>query len=124
MWERGFATIGLLVLSNVFMTLAWYGHLKAQPIQDLSLKGWLLIVLSSWGLAFFEYVLQVPANRIGYRGLGGPLFTGSAESDLRSYSAFRFCPGGEGFISGGGAGAPALCGPGSGAAGGMAGGIK
>lgn len=72
MWERGFATIGLLILSNVFMTLAWYGHLRAQPAQDLSLKGWILIVLSSWGLAFFEYVLQVPANRIGYRGLGGP----------------------------------------------------
>ncbi len=72
MWERGFATIGLLILSNVFMTLAWYGHLRAQPTQSLSLKGWLIVVLSSWGLAFFEYVLQVPANRMGYRGLGGP----------------------------------------------------
>jgi hypothetical protein len=72
MWERGFATVGLLVLSNVFMTLAWYGHLRAQPSQSLSLKAWLLVVLGSWGLAFFEYLLQVPANRIGYKGLGGP----------------------------------------------------
>ncbi len=72
MSERGFATIGLLLLSNVFMTLAWYGHLRAQPIQSLSPKGWLLTVVGSWGLAFFEYLLQVPANRIGYKGLGGP----------------------------------------------------
>jgi uncharacterized protein (DUF486 family) len=72
MWERGFATIGLLIMSNIFMTLAWYGHLRAQPAQNLSLKAWLMVVLGSWGLAFFEYILQVPANRIGYKGLGGP----------------------------------------------------
>jgi uncharacterized protein (DUF486 family) len=72
MWERGFATIGLLIMSNIFMTLAWYGHLRAQPAQHLSLKAWLMVVLGSWGLAFFEYILQVPANRIGYKGLGGP----------------------------------------------------
>ncbi len=72
MWERGFATIGLLIMSNIFMTLAWYGHLCAQPAQNLSLKAWLMVVLGSWGLAFFEYLLQVPANRIGYKGLGGP----------------------------------------------------
>ena len=53
-------TIGLLVLSNVFMTFAWYGHLKykAAPL--------LLVILVSWGIAFFEYLLQVPANRIGH----------------------------------------------------------
>ena len=53
-------TIGLLLLSNVFMTVAWYGHLKfrATPL--------LLAVLVSWGIAFFEYCLQVPANRAGY----------------------------------------------------------
>jgi uncharacterized protein (DUF486 family) len=53
-------TIGLLVLSNVFMTFAWYGHLKfkAAPLY--------LVILISWGIAFFEYVLQVPANRIGH----------------------------------------------------------
>src|SRR3954452_7388912 len=53
-------TIVLLVLSNVFMTMAWYGHLK---FKDRAL--WLAI-LASWGIAFFEYCLQVPANRIGY----------------------------------------------------------
>ncbi|QRZ15435.1 DMT family protein [Paracoccus methylovorus] len=55
-----FVTIGLLTLSNLFMTAAWYGHLKfkAAPL--------LLVILVSWGIAFFEYVLQVPANRIGY----------------------------------------------------------
>ena len=54
-------TVGLLALSNVFMTFAWYGHLK-----NLSAKPWLIAALLSWGLALFEYLLQVPANRIGY----------------------------------------------------------
>lgn len=54
------ATIGLLLASNIFMTFAWYGHLKfkAAPLY--------LVILVSWGIAFFEYVLQVPANRIGH----------------------------------------------------------
>jgi len=53
-------TIGLLVASNIFMTFAWYGHLKykASPL--------IAVILISWGIAFFEYVLQVPANRIGH----------------------------------------------------------
>ena len=51
----------LLVLSNVFMTFAWYGHLK-----NLASKPWLIAALVSWGIALFEYLLQVPANRIGY----------------------------------------------------------
>lgn len=54
-------TVGLLALSNVFMTFAWYGHLK-----NLSAKPWLIAALLSWGIALFEYLLQVPANRIGY----------------------------------------------------------
>ena len=53
-------TVGLLILSNVFMTFAWYGHLK-----DLAHKPWLVAALVSWGIALFEYLLQVPANRIG-----------------------------------------------------------
>jgi uncharacterized protein len=53
--------IGLLVLSNVFMTFAWYAHLK-----NLSDKPWWIAALLSWGIAFFEYALQVPANRIGF----------------------------------------------------------
>jgi uncharacterized protein len=56
-------TFGLLILSNVFMTFAWYGHLKHQAHQP-----WLAAALVSWGIALFEYLLQVPANRIGYAG--------------------------------------------------------
>jgi uncharacterized protein (DUF486 family) len=54
-------TIGLLACSNVFMTFAWYAHLK-----DLRAKPWYVAALVSWGIALFEYLLQVPANRIGY----------------------------------------------------------
>ena len=54
-------TTGLLVLSNVFMTFAWYAHLR-----NLSARGWWFAALVSWGIALFEYLLQVPANRIGY----------------------------------------------------------
>jgi uncharacterized protein (DUF486 family) len=60
--SRAFITIALLLTSNVFMTVAWYGHLKH---TDVSL--W-KVVLVSWGIAFFEYCFQVPANRIGYVG--------------------------------------------------------
>jgi len=56
-------TFGLLMLSNLFMTFAWYGHLKS-----LADRPWLLAALVSWGIALFEYLLQVPANRIGYAG--------------------------------------------------------
>ena len=54
-------TIGLLLFSNVFMTFAWYAHLK-----DLAHKPWIIAALISWGIALFEYMFQVPANRIGY----------------------------------------------------------
>jgi uncharacterized protein (DUF486 family) len=54
-------TVVLLVLSNVFMTFAWYAHLK-----DLSGRAWYVAALVSWGIALFEYLLQVPANRIGF----------------------------------------------------------
>jgi uncharacterized protein (DUF486 family) len=54
-------TVGLLTLSNVFMTVAWYGHLK-----NFSTKAWYIAAFVSWGIALFEYLLQVPANRIGY----------------------------------------------------------
>ncbi len=57
------STIGLLILSNVFMTYAWYGHLRDMRAAPL----WMAI-LASWGIAFFEYCLQVPANRIGSTG--------------------------------------------------------
>jgi hypothetical protein len=56
-----FRTVGLLFLSNVFMTFAWYAHLK-----NLSGRAWFVAAFASWGIAFFEYMMQVPANRIGY----------------------------------------------------------
>lgn len=59
-----YQTAGLLVLSNLFMTFAWYAHLK-----DLRDKPWIIAALVSWGIAFFEYIIQVPANRIGYTEL-------------------------------------------------------
>jgi uncharacterized protein (DUF486 family) len=73
MLSQGIQTIILLVFSNIFMTCAWYGHLKMQEqfgwFASLSLMG---VILFSWGIAFFEYCLQVPANRIGFQDNGGP----------------------------------------------------
>ena len=60
-------TVGLLVLSNVFMTFAWYAHLK-----NLNDRPWWIAALLSWGIALFEYLLQVPANRIGYTAMTLP----------------------------------------------------
>ena len=60
-------TVLLLTLSNVFMTFAWYGHLK-----ELNTRSWYVAAFLSWGLALFEYLLQVPANRIGYTRLTLP----------------------------------------------------
>jgi uncharacterized protein len=57
------ATVTLLVASNVFMTFAWYGHLK-----HLQTTSWYVAAMASWGIALFEYLLQVPANRIGFEG--------------------------------------------------------
>ena len=60
-------TVGLLVLSNLFMTFAWYGHLRT-----LGSRPWYVAALVSWGIALFEYLLQVPANRIGFTQLTLP----------------------------------------------------
>ena len=64
-------TIVLLVLSNTFMTFAWYGHLKFKDMSWSQGLGLFSIILISWGIAFFEYIFQVPANRLGYKGNGG-----------------------------------------------------
>jgi uncharacterized protein (DUF486 family) len=69
---RGFYTIVLLILSNAFMTMAWYGHLKFKDMKWSQNLGLISIILISWGIALFEYVLQVPANRLGFREHGGP----------------------------------------------------
>jgi uncharacterized protein len=70
---KGTYSIILLIISNSFMTLAWYGHLfsfkKFSWISALGLFG---VILLSWGIAFFEYLFQVPANRIGFQDKGGP----------------------------------------------------
>ena len=67
-----FLTITLLVISNVFMTLAWYGHLKMKEFKWFETLPFIAIILISWGIAFFEYIFMVPANRIGFKGNGGP----------------------------------------------------
>lgn len=69
---RGIFTILLLILSNSFMTLAWYGHLKFAEMKWFSKLGIVAIILISWGIALFEYLFQVPANRMGYKENGGP----------------------------------------------------
>lgn len=87
---RGVYTIVLLLLSNVFMTLAWYGHLQFKKISWLQVSGLVAAILISWGLAFFEYIFQVPANRIGFRENGGPfnLFQLKIIQEVISISVF------------------------------------
>lgn len=69
---KALATILMLVVSNIFMTFAWYGHLKLQEMRVSTSWPLILVILFSWGIAFFEYCLTVPANRIGFMGNGGP----------------------------------------------------
>lgn len=70
--SRGLITILLLTFSNIFMTLAWYGHLKFAQLKSLQNLSLWIVILISWGLALFEYILQVPANKIGFSQNGGP----------------------------------------------------
>ena len=69
---RALITISLLCISNVFMTLAWYGHLKFKEMEWSKSLGLFAIILISWGIALFEYSFQVPANKYGFKGNGGP----------------------------------------------------
>ncbi|TAH26823.1 MAG: hypothetical protein EAZ07_02810 [Cytophagales bacterium] len=69
---KGISSVLLLIVSNVFMTLAWYLHLQGKKYEFLQNKGVIFAIVFSWGLAFFEYLFQVPANRIGYIDHGGP----------------------------------------------------
>ena len=69
---QGIWTILLLIVSNIFMTFAWYGHLKLQEMKISTSWPLILVILFSWGLAFFEYCAQVPANRLGSNINGGP----------------------------------------------------
>lgn len=70
--SKGLSAIGLLVVSNTFMTIAWYAHLKFKQVPEVNFSGIWWIILISWGVALFEYMFQVPANRLGYSGFGGP----------------------------------------------------
>lgn len=69
---KGLLSVGMLVLSNTFMTFAWYGHLKFSELRWFNKLGLVSIILISWGIALFEYCFQVPANRIGFKAHGGP----------------------------------------------------
>jgi uncharacterized protein (DUF486 family) len=86
-------TILLLVISNFFMTFAWYGHLQFKKISWLHSLGLVGVILVSWGLAFFEYVFQVPANRIGFVDNGGPfsLFQLKVIQEVVSLTVFTLC---------------------------------
>ncbi|MBR5101492.1 MAG: DMT family protein [Muribaculaceae bacterium] len=72
MLGSGLLTIGMLITSNVLMTFAWYGHLKLQNMGVSTHWPLIAVILFSWGIALFEYMLAVPANRIGYVENGGP----------------------------------------------------
>lgn len=69
---KGVYSVLLLVVSNIFMTFAWYGHLKLKEFKWFDSLPLILVILISWGIAFFEYIFQVPANRLGFRENGGP----------------------------------------------------
>lgn len=70
--SKGLLTVLMLVVSNVFMTFAWYGNLKLQQMKLITDWPLILIILVSWGMAFFEYTFMIPANRIGSQINGGP----------------------------------------------------
>ncbi|UII24892.1 DMT family protein [Fulvivirga maritima] len=70
--NKGLLTIVLLVVSNTFMTFAWYGHLKFKEMSWFAHLGLVSVILISWGIALFEYIFQVPANKIGFNENGGP----------------------------------------------------
>ena len=69
---KGLYTVLLLIVSNIFMTFAWYGHLKLQEMKISANWPLYAVILFSWSIALAEYACQVPANRIGFQGNGGP----------------------------------------------------
>lgn len=69
---RGIVSVWLLIISNTFMTFAWYGHLKFNQMKGFDKLSIPLVILISWSIALFEYCFQVPANRIGFSENGGP----------------------------------------------------
>lgn len=69
---KGFYAIALLIVSNVFMTIAWYGHLSLKKFPWFQNLNLITVILISWGIALFEYSAQIPANKIGFSENGGP----------------------------------------------------
>ena len=90
---KGPLTLLLLTISNLFMTFAWYGHLQFKKLAWFSKLGIVGVILVSWGLAFFEYVFQVPANRIGFEENGGPfsLFQLKVIQEVITLLVFTLC---------------------------------
>jgi uncharacterized protein len=88
--KKAILTIVLLICSNTFMTFAWYGHLKIKQMNWLPGARLFVIIVISWGIAVFEYLFQVPANRIGFADDGGPLYSLAAQSDTGGNYAFSF----------------------------------
>lgn len=70
--KKAIITIVFLILSNTFMTIAWYGHLKFKNMKGFENTPLIAVIFISWGIALLEYTFQVPANRIGFEGNGGP----------------------------------------------------
>ena len=70
--KKAILTVVFLILSNTFMTFAWYGHLKFKQMKGMESLPLFAVILISWGIALFEYCFQVPANRIGFADNGGP----------------------------------------------------
>src|ERR1041385_9104862 len=90
---KPFLSILLLIVSNFFMTFAWYGHLQFKKWGILQTAGLFGIILVSWGIAFFEYIFQVPGNRIGSNQFGGPfnLFQLKMIQEVITLTVFSFC---------------------------------
>jgi len=91
--NRGILSILFLVISNFFMTFAWYGHLQFKKWNILQSAGLIGLILISWGIALLEYVFQVPGNRFGYRENGGPfnLFQLKVIQEVITLIVFSFC---------------------------------
>lgn len=90
---KGALTLLLLTISNLFMTFAWYGHLQFKKLAWFNKLGLVGVILVSWGLAFFEYVFQVPANRLGFEENGGPfsLFQLKVIQEFITLTVFTLC---------------------------------
>ncbi len=90
---RTILSILFLIISNFFMTFAWYGHLQFKKWNILESSGLFSIILISWGIAFFEYIFQVPGNRLGSDQLGGSfnLFQLKIIQEVITLAVFSFC---------------------------------